>query len=200
MKLPTHILFILKRMKLSTQILLAVLITLKLILGSVLLYRVGLGSVFTDSSAIASEIRNKAVESLEDDGDIRKSEKIDLDFLVRKKAALGEEEKRLAQKEAELRAIQQEINKKITKLTRLRNEIRAELGKKRTAEAQKYKHLIKIYSAMKPQNAAGLIEKLDKKLAIQLLSKMKGEDVGKILSYVDIEKAAIISAGLVNKE
>jgi hypothetical protein len=29
---------------------------------------------------------------------------------------------------------------------------------------------------------------------------MKGEDVGKILSYVDLEKAAIISEGLVKKE
>jgi len=53
---------------------------------------------------------------------------------------------------------------------------------------------------MKPQSAAGLIEKLDKKLAVALLSKMKGEDVGKILSYVDIEKAAAISEGLVSRE
>ena len=53
---------------------------------------------------------------------------------------------------------------------------------------------------MKPQNAAELIEKLDIKLAIELMSKMKGDAVGKILSFVKIEKAAEISEGLVKRE
>jgi flagellar motility protein MotE (MotC chaperone) len=126
-------------------------------------------------------------------------EKIDINFLIMKKAALEEEEKRLAKKEAEIMAIQQEINNKIEKLTLLRNEIRSETAAKKTVEDQKLKHLIKVYSAMKPQNAAGLIEKLDKKLAIELLSMMKGEDVGKILSYVNIEKATAISEGLAKR-
>jgi len=200
MKLLAHFIVILKRMKLSIQILLAVLITLKLVFGSVLFYRVGIDSVFIEKSAVASEIQNKAAQPPDGDVPAEQTQKIDLDFLIRKNAALGKEEKRLAKKEAELMAIQQEINNKIASLTRLRNEIRAEMEKKRTAEAQKFKHLIKVYSAMKPQNAAGLIEKLDKNLAIELLSKMKGEDVGKILSYVDLEKAAIISEGLVKRE
>jgi flagellar motility protein MotE (MotC chaperone) len=200
MKFLAHFILIFKRMKLSTQILLAVLIALKLVFGSVLFYRVGIDSVFIEKSAVASEIQNRTADTPEGDVPAEETQKIDLDFLIRKKAALGKEEKRLVKKEAELMAIQQEINNKIASLTRLRNEIRAEMEKKRTAEAQKYKHLIKVYSAMKPQNAAGLIEKLDKSLAIELLSKMKGEDVGKILSYVDLEKAAIISEGLVKKE
>jgi len=45
-----------------------------------------------------------------------------------------------------------------------------------------------------------LIEKLDKNLAIELLANMKGDAVGKILSYVDTGKAAAISEGLVRRE
>lgn len=59
----------------------------------------------------------------------------------------------------------------------------------------KIKHLIKIYSSMKPQHAASLIEKLDLGFSINLLSMMKGEEVGNIFSFMDLEKAAKISEG-----
>lgn len=200
MKSSTRIFFALKRMKLSTQILLAFLITVKLVLGAVVLYRVGLDSLFVGTNAIASELQANSKDAVALDAKEIKEEKIDINFLIMKKAALEEEEKRLAKKEAELMVIQKEINNKIENLTRLRNEIRSEIAAKNAVEDQKLKHLIKVYSAMKPQNAAGLIEKLDKKLAIELLSKMKGEDVGKILSYVNIEKATLISEGLAKRE
>lgn len=204
MKLPIKIISILKRIKLSTQFLLAFLIAVKLVLGSVLLYQAGLGSMFIETEAIAAEIQKDSKEMAPADDQADKEEKLDLNLLVRKKASLAEEEKRLAKKEAELSAIQEEINNKIEKLSLLRNEIRSEIAGKQAGkladEAKKLKHLIKVYSTMKPQNAAGLIEKLDKKLAVELLANMKGEDVGKILSYVETGQAAAISEGLVNRE
>jgi len=167
MKLPAKILSILRRMKLSTQILLAFLIAVKFILGSVLLYQVGLDSIFLETNAIAGEMQENTKETDKEDAQTDKEEKLDLSLLVRKKAALAEEEKRIAKKETELNAIQKEINDKIEKLTQLRNEIRSEIvGKeagKQAEEEKKLKHLIKVYSTMKPQSAAGLIEKLDKK-------------------------------------
>jgi flagellar motility protein MotE (MotC chaperone) len=62
------------------------------------------------------------------------------------------------------------------------------------------RHLIKAYSAMKPQKAASLVENLDTTFAIELLSKMKGEVVGDILSFVKVEKAARISQGLARRK
>lgn len=200
MRLPIKIFSALKRIKLSIQIILVFLITVKLALAFVFLYQVGIDTLFTSTNAIASETRIDSQQGEKAPAAAGKEGQIDLNFLIQKKAALDQKEKRLAQKQAELVAIQQDINHKIEKLTQLRNEIRSELASQKAAEDQKLKHLIKVYSAMKPQNAAGLIEKLDKQLAIKLLSKMKGEDVGKILSYVDIEKAATISEGLVKKE
>ncbi len=200
MKLPKQILSIFKRMKLSTQILLAFLIAVKLILGSVLLYQVGLGSIFMETDAIAAAIQKDTAEAAEEDAQVGKKNELDLKLLNTKKAALAAEEKRLAVKKAELVAIQNELNNKLEKLTQLRNEIRSEIAGKKAVEAKKLKHLIKIYSAMKPQSAAVLIEKLDKNLAVELFSKMKGDAVGKILSYVDTGKAAAISEGLVKRE
>ncbi len=200
MKLPKKILSIFRRMKLSTQILLTFLIAVKLILGSVLLYQVGLDSIFMETDAIAAEMQKDTEKAVKEDAQVGKEDELDLKLLNTQKAALAAEEKRIGVKKAELVAIQQELNNKLEKLTQLRNEIRSEIAGKEAVETKKLKHLIKVYSAMKPQSAAILIEKLDKNLAVELLSNMKGDDVGKILSYVDAGKAAAISEGLVKRE
>ncbi len=186
-------------MKTRTQILLSLLIIVKMFLGSVLLYQSGL-PLFGESRALASDQKkvNTATQIKNDKKEAK--ETIDLKFLIQKKAQFEEEEKRIAERKSELLAIQNDINKKIEELTKLRDEIKSEKAQKKAAEEQQFKHLIKIYSAMKPQNAAELIEKLDIKLAIELLSRMKGEDVGRILSFVKIDKAAKISEGLIKQK
>jgi flagellar motility protein MotE (MotC chaperone) len=186
-------------MKTRTQILLSMLIIVKMLLGSILLYHSGL-PLFGESNALASEQKKDSKTTpVKIDKKVVK-ETIDLNFLIQKKAQIEKEEKRIEEKKSELLAIQDDINKKIAELTKLRDDIKSEKAQKKASEEQQFKHLIKIYAAMKPQNAADLIEKLDLKLAIELLSRMKGDDVGKILSYVKIEKAAKISEGLIKQD
>ena len=189
-------------MKTRVQILLALLIIVKIVLGSIFMYRSGMFPLFGGSDAFAAEQKKDAenTELKNEKNEAKAEETIDLKFLIQQKAEFEKEEKRIAQKKVELLAIQDDINKKIATLTKIRDDIIAEKAKKTAAEEQQFKHLIKVYSAMKPQNAAELIERLDIKLAIELLSKMKGDDVGKILSFVKIEKAAKISEGLVNRD
>jgi len=189
-------------MKARTQILLALLIIVKIVLGSIFMYRSGVFPLYGGSDAFAAEEKND-VENTElknDKNGAKAEETIDLKFLIQQKSEFEKEEKRIAKKKAELLSIEDDINKKIAALTKIRDDIMAEKAKKKAEEEQQFKHLIKVYSAMKPQNAAELIERLDINLAIKLLSKMKGDDVGKILSFVKIEKAAKISEGLVNRE
>jgi flagellar motility protein MotE (MotC chaperone) len=185
-------------MKTPTQILISLLILVKILICSILLYQTGI-PFLGESKALASE-QKKETQADKIKVEAKKNkETIDVKFLIQKKDQLEKEEKRIAEKKAELLAIQDDINQKISKLTKLRDEIKSERANKKAAEDQQFKHLIKIYSAMKPQNAAELIEKLDIKFAIELLSKMKGDDVGKILSFVKIEKAAKISEGLIKQ-
>ena len=189
-------------MKTRVQILLALLIIVKIVLGSIFMYRSGVFPLFGGSDAFAAEQKkdNENTELKNEKIEAKAEESIDLKFLIQQKAEFEKEEKRIEKKKVELLAIQDDINKKIATLTKIRDEIKSEKAKKKAAEEQQFKHLIKVYSAMKPQNAAELIERLDINLAIELLSKMKGDDVGKILSFVKIEKAAKISEGLVNRE
>ena len=187
-------------MKLQIQILLAFLIVIKLVLGSIFMYHTGWSPSLLGTEAIAAEIETNPETAPKEIKDITPPAKNDLNFLARKSAELDAKEKKLTQKEAALMAIQKDLNTKIATLTRLRNEIRAEVTRKKTVDQQKLKHLIKAFSAMKPQSAASLIEKLDPHLVVELLSKMKGDAVGKILSFVKLEKAAQISEGLARKQ
>ena len=91
------------------------------------------------------------------------------------------------------------IEQPYEKLKALRNEIKSELVRKESIERQKLKHLIKAYSAMKPQSAAGLIERLDTEFAVELLSQMKGEEVGQILTHVEKSKAARLIEGIAKR-
>lgn len=188
-------------MKSLTQIFLASLIIVKIILGSIFIYQVELDPLFLERNAMASEEAEKDPEGMpEEDETIVNEEEIDLNFLLKKKDELKGEEEELAKKRAELMAILEEMNNKIAILTQLRNKIRAEMGRKKTIQEKELRHLKKIYSSMKPQKAASLIEKLDMSFAVELLANMKGDAVGSILSFVDIEKAAKITEQLAKRK
>ena len=216
-------------MKFLSLIFLASLIIVKIVLGSIFIYRVEVDPLSLQRNAIASEPQKDSEtivsparlgeSSSEADGPARRTageparhnpggenansaveEEIDLNFLLEKRAEIEKKEEELAKKRADLIAIQEDINNKIAKLTQLRNEIRAQMATKKTVQTQKLKHLIKAYSAMKPQKAASLIEKLDMTFAIELLSEMKGDVVGNILSFIEIDKAARISEQLAKRK
>ena len=109
-----------------------------------------------------------------------------------------------AENERKMNELKAEQERKMNELKaeeeRKSKELKAEMERKKMFEERKLKHLIQAYSTMKPQQAAGLIEKLDIKFAVELLSSMKGDVAGKILSFVDLEKGARISEGLAKRK
>ncbi|MBW2265603.1 MAG: hypothetical protein JRF28_05435 [Deltaproteobacteria bacterium] len=113
-----------------------------------------------------------------------------------KRLQLEEERAQLDEERKRLEALKNEIDEKLSKVTKIQAVIQKELGKKEDASHKRIKHLIKVYEAMPPKKAAVLIEKLSMEVIIALFSQMKGEDVGQILPYVSPEKAAKISERL----
>ena len=186
-------------MKMLNQTFLASLIIVKIVLGTAFIYMIEFNPILFAGDAIASEAKKNPPDITKTEKNDVPEEKIDLKFLLTKKVELEEKEYALEIKREALLIIQEDINKKLALIKKLRNEIASKVAEKETIESQKLKHLIKAYSAMKPQKAASLVEKLDIGFAVELLSKMKGEAVGKILSAVNIEKAARISEKLAEK-
>ena len=186
-------------MRLFTLIFLASLILAKVLLGSFFMYQVRADPLGQEGQAIASELPENLEVKTIDRATPANNQELDMDVLLRKQADLHHQEEELAKKKVELMVIQEEINGKIESLTKLRNEIRSEVNQKKSRQDAKLRHLIKAYSAMKPQKAATLIEKLDISFAIELLSNMKGDTVGRILAFVEVGKAAKISEGLAKR-
>lgn len=136
--------------------------------------------------------------------------KLTLASLEEKRLEIEKEKERLAEEKAHLESLKEELALKIDELSKIRQEVEAELAVKEKQEDEKarlaqereeakLKHLVKVYTSMKPRNAAALIDKLDMAVVLKLFSRMKGEQIGKILTYVNVDRAALVSEQLARK-
>jgi flagellar motility protein MotE (MotC chaperone) len=179
---------------------LAVVLATKVILGSLFLCWMQADPVLSTGEAVAADQKKEAAPAKDATANLESVEKSSVDALLKRSVDLEKRERELEKRRVELAAIQDDINGKIAKLEQIRNEIRSHVETKRAFEEQKLKHLVKAYSAMKPQAAANVIEKLDLGFAVEILSRMQGDTVGGILSFVEKEKAAKISESLAKQK
>ncbi len=112
--------------------------------------------------------------------------------------ALRKRKQELDDREVELKNLEAELNAKITRLEELEASIRQEVEQYRVISDDRIRHLVKIYSSMKPKAAAQLMNNLDINVAVEVFLNMKGDIAGGILSYMDTRKAATITKKLAN--
>lgn len=112
--------------------------------------------------------------------------------------SLRQREEALQARQAELDALEKRIDEKIRQLGELEASIRTQLSTFRQLGDERIKHLVKIYSSMKPNAAANLMNQTDTDVAVEIFRNMKGEIAGGILSYMDTQKAAVISKRLMS--
>ena len=74
-----------------------------------------------------------------------------------------------------------------------------QLGLKDERTRQNIDSLIKVYSSMKPEEAASILEALDEDLAIKIISGMKSQTAGQVLSQLNVKIAKTISERLAGK-
>ena len=122
------------------------------------------------------------------------------ELFEKKEQQLHVKEKELEQKEAELLLLKQEVSAKIAELVALQEKVANdfdELKKREEAQQDKrIKQLGEMYKAMEPARAARLMEKLDERIAVQIMAKMRGRAAGQILASMEPNKAAKISKRL----
>ena len=184
-------------MKVSKHVLLGGLIIAKIGLAGLLLWTQAGQLLFVQREALASENRPGKEGPDPMVPTATNTENTDMKAVIRVKVEVEKEKERLRREREDLLAIQEDINRKLTDLSQIRNEIKAQMETKKSLDEQKMKHLVKAYTAMKPQAAAGLVERLELPFAVDVLSRMQGDTVGSILSFVEKEKAAKICQGLV---
>jgi flagellar motility protein MotE (MotC chaperone) len=119
-----------------------------------------------------------------------------LKSLEERKAQLDQREQQLVVREKELQTLQQRLEDKIATLALLRRELEDLMREKEAFEEKRLEHLVKIYSGMKPEEAAPLIERLHEDTAVKVFYQMKEKKVGQILAFIKPEIAAKISERL----
>ncbi|GAB6058458.1 MotE family protein [Desulfonatronum parangueonense] len=109
---------------------------------------------------------------------------------------LRRRQEELQRKEQALHALEREVDAKLNRLQQLENRIQAMLDEADVLRDGKIKHLVDVYSNMKPREAARALEALEEPVAVKILSGMRGRNAGEVLSFVDAERAARLTEAL----
>jgi len=121
-------------------------------------------------------------------------------LLARQREELNRREERLQRREAEVAALASEVEAKLDQLNavqaRIKEDMRVLTENKGKARAKQIKQLVQVYTSMKAEKAASLIDKLDEQVVVEVFAQMPSDAAGKILSFVAPEKAARISQRL----
>lgn len=113
---------------------------------------------------------------------------------------LNERKKELDLREAELKKMEEdlqaqkvELERKIAELDSLRDKISGILQDRVQMDQEKLDKLVQVYSDMKPEQAAKVLDALDEGLAIEIIGRMKKKNAADILNLLKPEKAQMIS-------
>ncbi|HTZ79131.1 MAG TPA: hypothetical protein VMC10_14540 [Stellaceae bacterium] len=124
-------------------------------------------------------------------------EEIDLlQKLAARRAELDKRAQDIAQQEVLLKAAEQRIDDKITKLSTIENGIDVKVQQKQQQDAERVQGLVKIYEAMKPVDAARIFQELDMPVLLDVLEHMKERKVAPILAALDPNRAKEITDAL----
>ncbi|MDR2577440.1 MAG: hypothetical protein LBC70_01320 [Chitinispirillales bacterium] len=112
----------------------------------------------------------------------------------RERADLAREQERLAEQIERLAMLQGEIERQREGLAREREQLENRMTTMPEAEEARYRKLARIYEAMRPLEAAGILETLTDAQVASIISKM-GDDrqKGRIMALLTKEKAARIN-------
>ncbi len=120
--------------------------------------------------------------------------------LTQRAEEIGRREAAVKREEEKLQELKKEMEQKIAQFEKLKIDVEASLKKVEDEREQNFRHLVKVYESMPAEDAAARMEKLEDKVALALLSRMKGKTAGKVLAAVEATRAARLSEALAEKK
>ena len=120
--------------------------------------------------------------------------------IEKKNRELKRREEELRIKELRIKALESKVSKDLEKIEKGISESKQQLGIQDEKTKENVEALVKVYSSMKPEEAANLIEAIDDDLALRIVAGMKSKIAGKVLSKLDVKVAKRISETLAGKK
>ena len=122
-----------------------------------------------------------------------------IETIENKNRELKKREEELSIKEVRLEALEAKVRKDLEKIEKSISESKEQMGLQDEKTKKNVAALIKVYSSMKPEEAANLVEAIDEGLALKIVSGMKSKIAGQVLSKLDVQVAKRISEKLAGK-
>lgn len=113
--------------------------------------------------------------------------------LSERRKKLDERERGIQTREALLKAAENELDKKLQELTRLKTEIEGLLDQQTEEEEKRIQSLVKIYEGMKPKDAARIFDTLDINVLVSVITKMSERKIAPVLAAMNPERARTVT-------
>jgi len=123
-----------------------------------------------------------------------------LSALRQRRLALDSREADLELRALELKAVERRIEARITILGQLAKQAKSALAKQTAAEQRRLKGLARSYEAMRPAEAAGLLDQLEPELRVAIASYMRQAKLGPVLARMIQENARQITIGIAGNQ
>lgn len=116
--------------------------------------------------------------------------------LAERSKVLDKRESDIATKEGLLEVSRQKLDQRIATLEALKNDIEGLLGQLDESEEKQMHALTKLYDSMKPKAAAKIFSGLDKAVLLQVASRMKADNLSKVMAAMPVAKASALTTAL----
>jgi flagellar motility protein MotE (MotC chaperone) len=113
--------------------------------------------------------------------------------LAARKSELDRREEELNKLDEDLQRQRVDVDKRLQELSGLREKIAQQLKDRVEQDQTRVDKLVQVYSSMKPQSAAKVVETINEDLAVEVLTKMKQKNAAEILNLLPADKSQRLS-------
>jgi flagellar motility protein MotE (MotC chaperone) len=125
------------------------------------------------------------------------SEILILQDLATRREALDLRSREIDRKAVQLRVAEEEIDRKLQQLQMYERRLDALVNRYNEQQKEKINSLVRVYSTMKPRDAARIFDNLDIDIIVSLFKQMKPSVASGILSQMSAEKARTVTDELI---
>lgn len=150
-------------------------------------YRVG-GPEFLIMSGSSVFAQQRTVETVPVKDDTKPPsmhESVLMNNLLEKQKQLDNREKALKDEEFKIEALKKEVTEKMEALRALEEKATPSLEVQKAEKDKKYKILAKMYEATPADKAAAIFEKMERKMAAEILLRMSSKKAGAVWAYIN---------------
>jgi flagellar motility protein MotE (MotC chaperone) len=119
-----------------------------------------------------------------------------LQELQRRRTQLDQRQDAVERREATLTAAEEKLNQRIRELQHLQQQLRAALEERKQRTAVAWTSLVTLYQAMKPRDAAAILNDLDMPVLVELTARMNERKAAAIMAAMQPDRARDLTAKL----